>query len=195
MKKLLNPAISLFFICFFTTMLLAFVYQMTAPTIAARSVADQVALQQEVMPAAETFTLIEGAAAKDPTAQLVEAYKAETGGKTTGYVLILDSKGYGGTIKVMVGVTSEELSITGLRLISNTETPGLGANAANPAFTDKFAEKTGTPALTVVKAGMGSGAENEIDAIASATITSTAVTKAAQAGLDVAAQLTKEGEN
>ena len=84
---------------------------------------------------------------------------------------------------------------TGLRLISNTETPGLGANAANPAFTDKFAEKTGTPALTVVKAGMGSGAENEIDAIASATITSTAVTKAAQAGLDVAAQLTKEGEN
>lgn len=195
MKKLLNPAISLFFICFFTTLLLAFVYQLTAPTIAARSVADQTALQQEVMPAADTFTLIENAAAKDPTAQLIDAYKAEAAGKTTGYVLILDTKGYGGTIKVMVGVNAADLSISGLRLISNTETPGLGANAAAAAFTDKFNGKTGMPALAVVKAGMGSGAANEIDAIASATITSTAVTKAAQAGLDVAAQLLKEGAN
>lgn len=193
MKKLLSPAVSLFFICFFTTLLLAFVYQMTAPTIAARGVADQVALQQEVMPTAQSFTLIEGAAAKDSSNQVQEVYRAEADGKTVGYVFIIDTKGYGGTIRVMLGVEAENLSVSGLRLISNTETPGLGANAAAPEFYERYNGKLGTPPLTVAKAGMGTGAAHEIDAIASATITSQAVTSAAQSGLDLAAILAKEG--
>ncbi len=192
MKKLLSPAISLFFICFFTTLLLALVYQVTAPTIAARSVADQVALQQEVLPEANKFTSID-VSGLDTSAQVQEAFQAEQDGQTIGYVFIVDTKGYGGPIKVMLGVKAEDLSISGLRLISNTETPGLGANAAEASFYERFTGKTGTPALTVVKPGLGSGAANEIDAIASATITSAAVTNAAQTGLDVAAQLAKEG--
>lgn len=193
MKNLLKPALALFFICLFTTLLLAVVYGMTAPTIEARGIQDQINLQQEVLADADVFEVLPKAAALDESQEVKEVYAAKKAGETIGYVYVLETKGYGGTVRVMVGVKTANQSIQGLRLISHQETPGLGANAGEASFYDKFIGKTASPALTVVKAGLGSGAPNEIDAIASATITSTAITKTAQIALDMTERLVKEG--
>ncbi len=191
MKNLLKPAV--FFICLFTTFLLALVYGVTAPTIAARSISDQIKLQQEVLPEADAFDVLEKAEELDEKQEVKEVYAAKKDGTLVGYLYIIETNAYGGTMRVMVGVDRETQSIKGLRLISHQETPGLGANAAEASFYDKFVGKTGEPALVVAKAGQGSGAAHEIDAIASATITSSAVTKTAQTALDMTERLIEEG--
>lgn len=193
MKNLLKPALSLFFICLFTTLLLAFVYGMTAPTIEARAIEDQVKLQQVLLPEADAFNALENAEELDESKETKEVYAAKQDTATIGYLYVIETKGYGGTLRVMVGVDRETVSIKGLRLISHQETPGLGANAAEASFYEKYVGKTGKPALTVAKAGQGSGANHEIDAIASATVTSEAVTKTAQTALVLTERLIEEG--
>lgn len=47
-----------------------------------------------------------------------------------GYVAAVSSPGYGGDIHFVIGIDSDA-KITGLRIISNSETPGLGAKISN----------------------------------------------------------------
>ena len=76
-------------------------------------------------------------------------------------------KGYGGEIRLMVGLTAER-KIVSYRVLAANETPGLGAKLGDAAFANQFDGKNG-PALKVKKDG------GEIDAITGATITSRAV--------------------
>ena len=62
--------------------------------------------------------------------------------------------------------------------------------AEEPEFKDQFSEKAVT-AFKVVKGG--ASAENEIDAISGATITTNAVTNAVNAALDFYANVMKGG--
>ena len=80
---------------------------------------------------------------------------------------------------MVVGI-SDEGRLTDIKILSHTETPGLGAKAADPAFSGQFHEKnvekiivTTTPAT----------ADNEIQAISGATITSEAVASGVNAAL------------
>lgn len=50
-----------------------------------------------------------------------------------GYVASVSSPGYGGDINFVVGIDKEGV-ITGLNVISNAETPGLGAKITNPEW-------------------------------------------------------------
>ena len=59
------------------------------------------------------------------------------------------------------------------------ETAGLGMRANEDSFKDQFPGKSGSVSLVKGDAG-----ENEISALTGATITSTAVTNALNAGLD-----------
>ena len=68
--------------------------------------------------------------------------------------------------------------ITGIEILSHSETPGLGANSTKLAFKNRFVGKSGT--LTVSKTS--NDGEN-VQAITAATITSKAVTSAVNAAL------------
>ncbi len=107
---------------------------------------------------------------------------AEDGsGDLTGYAFKLETtEGYGDKIILMVGFSSEG-TISGIDIISHTETPGLGAKADEGDFKNQFAGKA-IETLTVVKGG-GSQPQ-DIDAIGGATITSSAVTKAVNEAID-----------
>ncbi|NLV57868.1 MAG: FMN-binding protein [Clostridiales bacterium] len=102
-------------------------------------------------------------------------YDVQVGGKTVGKVAMVTVQGFESPIEVTVGVDNSN-TLTGISVGGSgfAETPGLGAKAKEPAFTDQFAGKS----LPVV---LGEG----IDAISSATVTSTAVVK----GVNEAAQL------
>ena len=101
-------------------------------------------------------------------------------GKQAGYVFTAGAKGYGGTVSVMVGMDNEGV-ITGIEILSHSETPGLGMNATTPEFKGQYADKL-VDSFVVNKAG--ASADNEISAISGATITSNAVTDAVNAAIE-----------
>ena len=74
-----------------------------------------------------------------------------------------------------------EGKVTGIAIISHSETSGLGANASKPAFKDQFAGLSGTIAVT--KDG------GTIDSITGATITSRAVCNGVNSAVAAAASM------
>ena len=97
----------------------------------------------------------------------------------SGHVVELVVSGAQSMIDLVVGVDNDGV-VTGVSIISHSETAGLGAVAAaktakGQAFRDQFIGQSGSPAVT--KDG------GNIDAIASATITSRAVTEGVSTAL------------
>jgi len=139
-------------------------------------------VMREVFPQADDFMEVRQAE-DEPEGYpegIVAVYECMVGGQPAGYVVELAKEGYSGKIGVMVGISSAEGLVTGMRVLSHTETPGLGALATREQFYRKFDGRPLTP-ITVVRSGPG---ENEIDAITSATITTSAITGAVNAAID-----------
>lgn len=83
------------------------------------------------------------------------------------------ASGYSSNLSVAVGFNSNGI-MTGIKIVSEQETPGLGANSEKPEFYGQFAGKNPLH-IKVVKQG---ATGDEIMAITGATITSKAVTRA-----------------
>ena len=98
----------------------------------------------------------------------------KTGSDIAGYVFVTSSKGYGGDVQVMTGISTDG-QITGVVILEQDETPGLGANAEKESFRDQFKQAVPENGFTVTKSTAGEG---EISAMTGATITTTAVTNA-----------------
>ena len=82
----------------------------------------------------------------------------------------------------MVGIDATTNQVSGINVVSNSETPGLGAKATDPSFSDQYKGKP-TEALSVIK--NGTPGDTEIIAISGATITSSAVTDGVNAAIEV----------
>ena len=99
----------------------------------------------------------------------------DASGTPVGYVVTATSKdGYGGNVTVSVGILSDG-TVEGVEFLTLAETAGLGMNAEKPEWKGQYAGKN-VDAFTVTK--NGASADNEINAISGATITSNAVTGA-----------------
>ncbi len=170
-KEILKPTLALLLICVVATALLALTNSVTAARIAETERENALASRRTVMPDAADF----GEEKTYDTLTYCEALDA--GGSTIGRVFTAAAKGYGGTVSVMVGIGADG-KITGIEILSHSETPGLGANSTKPAFKSRFVGKSGT--LTVSKTS--NDGEN-VQAITAATITSKAVTSAVNAAL------------
>ena len=97
------------------------------------------------------------------------------------YAVQVAPGGFDGEITMMVGISDG--AVTGISVISHTETPGLGAvaaaqNAKGEAFRGQFAGQSGTLVVG-----------DQIDAMSGATITSTAVVTGVNAALSYVANL------
>ena len=114
-------------------------------------------------------------------AEVTEILEAkDEGGSTIGYVLSLTAKeGYGGDVTFTIGVSTDG-TMTGLSVLSHSETAGLGANCTTEEFTSQF---VGLKGPEVAYSKEGASADNEFDALSGATITTKALTKAVNAGL------------
>lgn len=125
------------------------------------------------------------------TAQTVnEVMEAkDASGETLGYAFnMTTSEGYGGDIVFSMGVRLDG-TLNGISLLTLNETAGLGMNADKPEFKDQYQDKN-VESFEVIKTG--AAADNEINAISGATITSNAVTGGVNAGL-CAFNYVKEG--
>lgn len=102
-----------------------------------------------------------------------KVFKAEQAGETCGWVVKTKGQGYADKVELLVGFDSKIDTITGLFILDQKETPGLGNKITEWEWRKQFiAKKTNHP-LTVVKSG--ATAEYHIDAIGGATISSVAV--------------------
>ena len=96
-----------------------------------------------------------------------------------GYVITTtDSEGYGGDIKITVGITADG-TVNGVSILSISETAGLGMKAKEPAFCEQYQGKQAEKFVVSKDGGDG----EPIDALSGATITSRAVTGAVNAAL------------
>ncbi|MDD5382526.1 MAG: FMN-binding protein [Candidatus Margulisbacteria bacterium] len=82
-----------------------------------------------------------------------------------GQAIAVSPRGYGGPIEMLVGVDPVG-KVSGVKILSQRETPGLGANIVKPKFLDQFKGKSLKDPLEPKK---------DIDAITGATISSRAV--------------------
>lgn len=178
-KEVLIPTVALLLICLIATTLLAVTNSITQEKIALNAVETEKASRMLVLPEGkeygEVITLDSG---------ITYCVGTDESGEEAGYVFTSGAKGYGGTVSVMVGIDMTG-AITGVEILSHSETPGLGANAVKPDFKARFAGKTGT--LTVDK---NSNDGQNVQAITAATITSKAVTSAVNAATAAYAEIT-----
>lgn len=103
-------------------------------------------------------------------------YIGRKDGRVIGVAFLTEEMGYGGSIKVMIGV-SPKGKLLGIDVVSHLETPGLGAKIDEPGFKEQFFKCTIDSRIDVVKDG------GEIEAVTGATISSRAVCKAVKEGL------------
>jgi len=103
----------------------------------------------------------------------VFVYRAlDSQGRQVGWVLPAVGQGFADKIELLIGLDSKAEHITGLYVLEQKETPGLGATIVAAQWRKQFAGKPATVPLHVSKAATG---ENEIQAVTGATISSESV--------------------
>lgn len=167
MKKQMSAWLVLMIITLVAGLALGATYTLTKPQIDAQSALAEENSRKAAVPLAEEFAAIE-------CGDLDWCYEGKTGGETVGYAAQVTVNGFGGEVEIIAGIDAEgKITMISVGGSNFSETPGLGAKSKDEAFTAQFAGKT-CP-LTVVKAGEPK-ADDTVDAITSATITSRAVT-------------------
>ena len=105
-------------------------------------------------------------------------YVCDIDGETK-YVLPLYGSGLWGALWGYVALNDDKDTVYGIYFSHESETPGLGAEIADPHFQDQFTGKLlmkdNNIALSVVKSGRVSDATYQVDGITGGTITSNGV--------------------
>ena len=169
MKNFLRLTLTLVVICGAAAGALAFVNQITNPKIIEQAKVEKGLALKEVSPGADEF--------KEVVQNRV--WDALKGGEKTGSVILTTAQGYSGKIDIALGVGPDG-SLAGIKILSQTETPGLGAKVVERSFLDQFVGKA-ADAVILKKDDPDGGS---IDAVSAATISSRVVTNAVRAALD-----------
>lgn len=176
-KTILMPTLVLVLICLVSTFLLAVTYDVTAPLIAEREQLAEVEARKEVLPEAVNFGETQTVEVAGLPSTISPGLDAD--GNTIGYVITGDGSGYGGQVRMLVGVDLNGV-LTGATPLILNETAGLGMKAQDPVFLSEFEGMTS--GISVVKNNPG---DNQIEALTGATITSDAVVAAVNRAFDV----------
>ena len=183
-KDMFKLGLNLLIISAVAALLLALTNSVTASTIAQRNEQANAEARKLVLESAQDFEEVKDVKTDNSKGVKVsEIYEAKDASwNTVGYTLKVLPSGYGGTIELMVGIDSAKGQVSGINVVSNSETAGLGAKSTDPEFSDQYKGKP-LEELSVLK--NGTPGDTEIKAISGATITSTAVTNGVDAAIEV----------
>lgn len=201
---MLKEAAILFAITLFAGLLLGVVYEVTkAPILkeqerkvqqaclAVFPEAADAGLSFAVQDVAPSEALVTALEEKGVCIGTVFAASTAQSGEDAPYGYVIESttkRGYGGNIVLYVGVT-KDLKVSGVSILSISETAGLGMEAPK-VLVPQFA---GKPAETFTYTKTGSKSESEVDAISGATITTSAVVEAVNGAVLTAQELLQGG--
>ncbi len=163
MLKIIRTSLLLGIICFISAFCLAQVFRQTKDKIAGQSRADN--FLKKIFLEGERFD--EGKIGKQP---YFLAFGADE--NLIGVIIPVSAAGYGGKIKMLVGLDLDG-TVSNFQILEQNETPGLGAKILEPVFLGQFKGKN-KDELGLIKDEPSQG---KIEAVTSATISSRAVTK------------------
>lgn len=189
-KKIVHDAVILTAFTLVLGFLLGLVYEVTKKPIADANAAAAQAAYQEVFADADSFEALEGFDKKAATDLVVaEGYTdsiddvqvaKDASGSELGYVITVTAKDASqSTITFSVGIQNDG-TVNGYSVTSIAETPGLGMKVEDESFYSQFQNKL-VDVFTVVK--NAPAADNEIEAISGATISSKAMANGVNAAL------------
>lgn len=126
-------------VCVMAALILGAVYKNTAPLIAEQKEKETQQALKQALPDADKFIM-----QRIDDEIYYEGYKDE---RLAGYVITVKAEGYSGDIEMMVGIDKKGV-ITGVQILTQQETPGLGARCIevkygekDPWFTRQFRQK------------------------------------------------------
>lgn len=156
-------ALNLAAACLISGGILAATYFITNPVAEQKKIEMNNKAMKTLVKDADSFKAVEG---KEGW------YTANRGSDLLAYIVPVETKGYGGVIKMLAAITPEGKE-TDFTILSANETPGLGDNASKDSFRKQFNGK-GPDQMVVVK---DPSKKDNIQALTGATISSKAVTK------------------
>ena len=193
MNKIIKDTIAITLITLVSGLLLGLVQDITAGPIAEQQQKAKEEAYKAVFADADSFEQLE---LTEEVSAGLEACLDENGygaqnidevmtaldasGSQIGYAFTVTTcEGYGGDIQFAMGI-KDDGTLNGISILSIGETAGLGMKANTDAFKDQFKDKN-VEKFAYTKTG--ATADDEIDALSGATITTNAMTNGVNAGL------------
>lgn len=166
-KFILGITVKLLLISVVTALLLACVNALTENRIAENIAKEKEDAIAAIFPSADANSSVE------LEAEGINAlYLVYSNDKAIGYTAEVAPLGFGGEITLMVGVNVNG-EVTGVKLISHSETPGLGSRVGDAGYLAKYIGKD------------GSALEGGVDVITGSTVSSKAVLEGVKAAVSV----------
>ena len=192
-QELIKNALILAAITLIAGLLLGAAHQVTLEPIQKQQEKEKQESCQNVFPEAASFeevTMSDAEQAELTAALIGHGFEAQTidelllakdaSGATIGLVEIISTtEGYGGGMQFSMGIASDGTT-KGISFLSLSETAGLGMRADTDDFKNQFKDKN-VEAFSYTKSG--ASADDEIDALSGATLTTNAVTNGVNAGI------------
>jgi electron transport complex protein RnfG len=189
MKESLRLVLVVTIFCLVAGLLLAWTNQVTRDPIAKARRAETIGALTRVLPATDNDVLQDARTVTEEGAAWT-FYVGRNQGRFVGCAFEGSSlRGYGGLIRVLVGVLPDG-NVNSVEILqADAETPGLGSKVREPGFLKQFVGRAAAEAGTWGRVAKDGG---QIQAITGATITSRAVSEAVRAGLLVYARHAEE---
>lgn len=162
MSQQLRMVIVLTTIALLSGGVLALTYLVSRNAIEANQIREQRRSIFEVVPDVESYE-------QRSQGELTYFECRDSSGDLAGFALPAEGNGYQGTIKLMIGLSADLSTITGIEVLEQLETPGLGGRISEHTFQEQFRGLAALPLLSYVKYRKPEG-PSQIQAITGATI-------------------------
>ena len=174
-KEYIAPVVVLVCICLVITAALAVTYGVTNPIIIKNSKATADKTRTELLSTADTFTQYKGKLVVEE-AKAVYVQDVYTSNNGAGMVVTVVTKSFGGALTMMVGINNQG-EITGVKIMSHSDTPGLGTKNMTTSYLGQYKGLTKMNSTNVKNDG-------QIKYITGASVTGSAVHYGVYCALD-----------
>lgn len=176
MKEMIRLVFILTLISCISGLLLSFVNEKTKDKITAINLQTKIDAVNKVLPPHDNDPVTDAC-----TYSNMLFYVAKQNGEFAGAAFSTSTmSGFSGYVEVMVGVNADN-QISAIQILSQNETPGLGANITKNSFLNQF-NGMSIPQNSIIKVKKDGG---EVEQLTGATISSRAVSEAISEGLKV----------
>ncbi|MFC1474438.1 RnfABCDGE type electron transport complex subunit G [bacterium] len=110
----------------------------------------------------------------------VTIYPAKKDGNLVAVGFESKASGFGGPVRIMLGIDTETKALRGIGIVAHAESPGLGAKIIEESFRKQFREGYDVSSVLKVKPDGG-----KVDALSGATISSRAVCDAINSAFEL----------
>lgn len=123
-----------------------------------------------ILPVASSISETSGVKVDETINEVYDAL--DSSGKKVGNVFKVTTKGFHGPVQLVIAISSED-KVTGMKVLSHSETPGLGAKIEEEKFTSRINNLPISEDIEMVK--VSPTKENQVEGVSGASVSSKAV--------------------